>query len=215
MKSKFTITDFSPPPQKKKRRLTMKEFMQLQKKKRGKVKILYLKKKKRGFMLNELSSQPVMRKKIKYNTSPPKNTHNSPPKNTHNSPPKNTRTAHQMQHRLTNTKFTIDDAPSSPKQVKHSNTKFTIDDIPSPKQSSSLSSHNSSSSHNKHEPISPTPCCACKRVLKEGDKTHDDCVWCQLKFHLNKCTKKNATERKRETRKQLKPLIKNMKRITI
>ena len=136
-----------------------------------------------------------------------------------------------MQPRLTNTKFKIDDVPSPPKQVNHlppkqvkrSNTKFTIDDIHSPKQSSSSSSHNkheqiqssSSSSHNKHEPISPTPCCACKRVLKEGDKTPDNCVWCQLKFHLHKCTKKNATERKRETRKQLKPLIQNMKRITI
>ena len=239
MKSKFTITDFSPPPQKKKRKLTMKEFVQLQKKKRGKVKILHLKKKKRGFSLTELSSPTVMRKKIKYNKSPPKNSS----------------TAHQSQPRLTNTKFTIDDIHLSPKQTRQTNkedihlppkqtrqtntkedihlppkqtrqtnkedihlppkqtrqtnTKFTIDDIHSPKQSSS------SSSRNKHDPISPTPCCACKRVMKEGDKAPDDCAWCQLKVHLHECTKKNATERKRETRNQMKSLRQSMKRHTI
>ena len=208
MKSKFTITDFSPPPQKKKRKLTMKEFVQLQKKKRGKVKILHLKKKKRGFTLTELSSPTVMRKKIKYNKSPPKNSS----------------TVHQSQPRLTNTKFTIDDIHLSPKQTRQTNkedihlppkqtrqtnTKFTIDDIHSPKQSSS------SSSRNKHDPISPTPCCACKRVMKEGDKAPDDCAWCQLKVHLHECTKKNATERKRETRNQMKSLRQSMKRHTI
>lgn len=51
MKSKFKITDFSPPPlpkMKKKNRFTIKELLQLQKKKKGKTKILQnVKKKKR------------------------------------------------------------------------------------------------------------------------------------------------------------------------
>lgn len=202
MKTKFTITDIYYPPKMKKRKLTIKELLQLQKKKKEKAIILHLEEKKRGFTMAELSPQQVMRKKIKYNMSPPKNASSS----------------HQRQPRLTNTKFTIQDLPSPPKQVKRTNRKITIDDIPSPKQSSS------SSSHNKHEPISPTPCCACKRVMKEGDKTPDDCVWCEFKFHLHKCTKKNATERNREkrekrstqvTQKQMKTFVQNMQRITI
>jgi hypothetical protein len=210
MKTKFTITDIYSPPKMKKKKLTMKKLLQLQKKKKGKAKIVHLEEKKRGFTLAELSPQPVMQKKIKYNMSPPKNAPMSPPKNASSS--------HQRQPRLTNTKFTIQDLPSPPKQVKRTNRKITIDDIPSPKQSSS------SSSHNKHEPISPTPCCACKRVMKEGDKTPDDCVWCEFKFHLHKCAKKNATERNREkratrvtqvTQKQMKTFVQNMKRITI
>jgi hypothetical protein len=221
MKTKFTITDIYSPPKMKKKKLTMKKLLQLQKKKKGKAKIVHLEEKKRGFTLAELSPQPVMQKKIKYNMSPPKNARMSPPKNARMSPPKNASLSHQMQPRLTNTKFTIQDLPSPPKQVKRTNRKITIDDIPSPKQSSS------SSSHNKHEPISPTPCCACKRVMKEGDKTPDDCVWCEFKFHLHKCTKKNATERNREkrekratrvtqvTQKQMKTFVQNMKRITI
>jgi len=200
MNSRFTITDIYSPQKMKKKRLTMKELLLLQKKhknkilhlekkKNGKTEILHLEKKKRGFTLAELSPQPVMRKRIK-NITPPRNARTSlPPRNARTSlPPRNARTS--LPPRLTNTIF-------------------TIDDIPSPKQSRSSSSHTISGS------ISPTPCCACQRSMKVGEKVAKDCVWCKLKFHHHKCAKKNATERKIETEKQIKSLMQNMKRITI
>ena len=200
--------DILPPPKMKNKRLTMKELLQLQKKKRGKTEILHLQKKKRGFTMAELSPPQVMRKKIKNKII---DTHNSPPK-----------------HARTNTKFTIDDIPSPPKQPRNSppkqprnsppkqprltNTKFTIDDVPSPPKQSSNSSL---SSPNISESISPTPCCACQRIMKKGDKTPEDCNWCKLKYHLHKCVTKNSNEKRRTEKQEMKTLMQKMKRHTI
>ena len=105
MKSKFKITDFSPPhppKMKRKNRFTIKELLQLQKKKE-KTKILQNMKKKRGFITAELSPQSIMRKKIKNNIIV---TRISPPK----------------QPKRTKTKFIIEDIPSPPKQPRSSTT---------------------------------------------------------------------------------------------
>lgn len=192
--------DILPPPKMKKKRLTMKELLHLQKKKRGKTEILHLQKKKRGFTMAELSPPQVMRKKIKNKII---DTHNSPPK-----------------HARTNTKFTIDDIPSPPKQPRNSppkqtrltNTKFSIDDIPSPPKQSSNSSL---SSPNISESISPTPCCGCQRIMKKGDKTPEDCNWCKLKHHLHKCVTNNAKELRKTEKQEMKTLMQKMKRQTI
>lgn len=204
--------DILPPPKMKKKKLTMKELLHLQKKKRGKTEILHLQKKKRGFTMAELSPPQVMRKKIKNKII---NTRNSPPKHARISPPK---------HARTNTKFSIDDIPSPPKQPRNSprnsprkqtrltNTKFSIDDIPSPPKQSSNSSL---SSPNISESISPTPCCACQRIMKKGDKTPEDCNWCKLKHHLHKCATNNAKERRKTEKQEMKTLMQKMKRQTI
>jgi len=103
MNSRFKITDNYSPQKMKKKKLTMRELLLLQKNKRDKTKILHLEKnkreetkilhlekKKRGFTLAELSPQPVMRKKIK-NTIPRRHA-----------------------------RFTISDIPSPPKQSSNS-----------------------------------------------------------------------------------------------
>ena len=179
MKSKFKITDFSPPPlpkMKKKNRFTIKELLQLQKKKKGKTKILQNVKKKRGFITAELSPQPTMRKKIKNNISPPK------------------------QPKRTKTKFIIEDIPSPPKQPIQTNlrkTRFIIEDVPSPpKQTRNSSTSSASSSISSSS--SSTPCCYCK-----GSKyvqTSTDCAWCQLHYHLKKCVSQNAKEQKKQNK---------------
>lgn len=200
--------DILPPPKMKKKRITMKELLHLQKKKRGKTEILHLQKKKRGFTMAELSPPQVMRKKIKNKIidartnrkftiddipSPPKQPRTSPPKQPRNSPPKQPRNSPRRHIRLTNTKFTIDDLPSPPKQ----------------------SSNSSSSSSNINESISPTPCCSCKRIMKKGDKTPYDCDWCQFKYHLHSCVMKNAKERRKTEKQEMKTLMQKMKRQTI
>ena len=200
--------DILPPPKMKNKRLTMKELLQLQKKKRGKTEILHLQKKKRGFTMAELSPPQVMRKKIKNKIIEART---SPPKQARTSPPKQSRT---------NRKFSIDDIPSPPKQPRNSprrhirltNTKFSIDDIPSPPKQSSNSS---STSSNINESISPTPCCSCKRIMKKGDKTPEDCNWCKLKHHLHKCVTNNAKERRKTEKQEMKTLMQKMKRQTI
>ena len=201
MKSKFKITDFSPPPlpkMKKKNRFTIKELLQLQKKKKGKTKILQNVKKKRGFITAELSPQPTMRKKIKNNISPPKQ-----PKRTKTkfiiedipSPPKQ-----PIQTNLRKTRFIIEDIPSPPKQPIQTNlrkTRFIIEDIPSPpKQTRNSSTSSASSSISSSS--SSTPCCYCK-----GSKyvqTSTDCAWCQLHYHLKKCVSQNAKEQKKQNK---------------
>jgi hypothetical protein len=246
MKTKFTITDIYSPPKMKKKKLTMKELLQLQKKKKEKAIILHLEEKKRGFTMAELSPQQVMRKKIKNKiidthasppkhartlppkhaqTLPPKHAQTSPPKHAQTLPPKHARTSPPKHVRITNRKFLIEDVPLSPKQTRLANRKFSIEDVHlSPKQTRLANKKiliEDIPSPDISESISPTPCCKCNRIMKKGDKTPDDCVWCQLKFHLHKCTKKNATERKRVTQvtqvtqKQMKTFVQNMKRITI
>ena len=181
--------DILPPPKMKNKRLTMKELLQLQKKKRGKTEILHLQKKKRGFTMAELSPPQVMRKKIKNKIIEART---SPPKQARTSPPKQART---------NRKFTIDDIPSPPKQPRNS----------PPKQSS----NSSLSSPNISESISPTPCCGCQRIMKKGDKTPEDCNWCKLKHHLHMCVTNNAKERRKTEKQEMKTLMQKMKRHAI
>ena len=176
MKSKFKITDFSPPSppkMKKKNRFTIKEL--LQKKKKGKAEILQNMKKKRGFATANLSPQPIMRKKIKNNII---DARNSPPKLPRNSPPKRTKT-----------KFTIEDIPSPPKRTKK---KFTIEDIPSPPKQQHISPISSMSTSLSPSSLS-TMCCSCNNTMSA--QTSATCVWCQLYYHLEKCVSQNAKER--------------------
>ena len=216
--------DILPPPKMKNKRLTMKELLQLQKKKRGKTEILHLQKKKRGFTMAELSPPQVMRKKIKNKIIEART---SPPKQARTSPPKQART---------NRKFTIDDIPSPPKQPRNSppkqprnsprrhirltNRKFTIDDVASPPEQPrnsppKQSSNSSLSSPNISESISPTPCCGCQRIMKKGDKTPEDCNWCKLKHHLHMCVTNNAKERRKTEKQEMKTLMQKMKRHAI
>ena len=208
MKSKFKITDFSPPPppkMKKKNRFTIKEL--LQKKKKGKAKILQNMKKKRGFATANLSPQPIMRKKIKNNIidarnsphKPPRNSphkppRNSPPKLPRNSPPKPPRNSPHKPPRnsppkRTKTKFTIEDIPSPPKRTKK---KFTIEDIPSPPKQQHISPISSMSTSLSPSSLS-TMCCSCNNTMSA--QTSATCVWCQLYYHLEKCVSQNAKER--------------------
>ena len=178
MKSKFKITDFSPPhppKMKRKNRITIKELLQLQKKKE-KTKILQNMKKKRGFITAELSPQSIMRKKIKNNIIV---TRISPPK----------------QPKRTKTKFIIEDIPSPSKQPKRTKTKFIIEDIPSPpKQPRSSTTSSMSSSISSSSPS--TPCCYCNDL--RSVQTNAKCAWCQLHYHLKKCVSQNAKERNKQ-----------------
>jgi hypothetical protein len=177
MKSKFKITDFSPPPppkMKRKNKFTIKELLQLHKKK--KTKILQNMKKKRGFITAELSPQPIMRKKIKNNIIVARI---SPPK----------------QPKRTKTNFIIEDIPSPSKQPKRTKTKFIIEDIPSPrKQPRSSTTSSVSSSISSSSPS--TPCCYCNDL--RSVQTSAKCAWCQLHYHLKKCVSQNAKERKKQ-----------------
>ena len=155
MKKKFTITDFSPPPKMKRKKIfTRKELLQLQKNKKGKKKILPLQniKMKRGFTIAELSHQPIMRKKIKRISSP-------------------------KYIKQTNTRFLIEDVILPPKYIKKTKTKFLIEDAPSPpKQPSNSPPKQPSNSPPKRisgsppSAIVPNPYCSCS----------GNCHWCQL-----------------------------------
>ena len=207
MKSKFKITDFTPPPKmKKKNRFTIKELLQ-KKKKKGKTEILQNMKKKRGFTIAELSPQPIMRKKIKNKlidtrNSPPKPSRNSPHKPSRNSPPKPPRNSppklprnsppklpRNSPPKRTKTKFTIEDIPSPPKRTKK---KFTIEDIPSPPKQQHISPISSMSTSLSPSSLS-TMCCSCNNTMSA--QTSATCVWCQLYYHLEKCVSQNAKER--------------------
>jgi hypothetical protein len=135
MKKKFTITDFSPPPKMKRKKIfTRKELLQLQKNKKGKKKILPLQniKMKRGFTIAELSHQPIMRKKIKRISSP-------------------------KYIKQTNTRFLIEDVILPPKYIKKTKTKFLIEDAPSPPKQPSNSPPKQHSNSPPKQPSNSPP----------------------------------------------------------